>query len=73
MTMTMKCFAAVLAIGAMTGCEALREQAQVRGADVLSADGGSRPDGGGDCEGCRRKWTAKPDGGVNSPPWTGGP
>jgi len=70
---TMKCLGAVLAIGVLTGCEALREQAQVRGADVLSAEGSPRPASEAGCEGCRRKWSAKPDGGVNAPPWTGGP
>lgn len=67
MTTTMKWLMAVLVVGTLTGCEALREQAQVRGADVLSTDGSTQA--GEDCAGCRRKWSAKPDGGVNGPPW----
>jgi hypothetical protein len=67
MKTTMKCMMAVLVFGTLTGCEALREQAQVRGAEVLSS--GDSPQTGDACVGCRRKWSAKPDGGVNGPPW----
>jgi hypothetical protein len=74
MKTTMKCLLVVLAIGALGGCETLREQTQVRGVDVLSSGGSStgtdeapQPD----CQACRRKWSARPDGGVNGPPWIG--
>lgn len=71
MKTTMKCLMVVLAIGTLSGCEALREQAQVRGVDVLSADGASQTNGSTpeECPTCRRKWSARPDGGVNGPPW----
>lgn len=66
----MKLMVVGLALGTMTGCEALREQAQVRGVDALSADSrGTEQQSPEDCDGCRRKWSAKPGGGVNGPPW----
>ncbi len=74
MKTTMKCVIVVLAMGVLGGCETLREQTQVRGVDVLSSGGSSagtdetpQPD----CPTCRRKWSARPDGGVNGPPFTG--
>lgn len=68
MKYTMKLMAVVLAVGTITGCEAWREQAEARGIDTIANDGGSRQ-AGEDCDGCRRKWSAKPQGGVNGPPW----
>jgi len=71
---TMKCVMVVLVIGVLGGCETLREQAQVRGVDVLSSGGASTDEDGAtqeECPTCRRKWSARPDGGVNGPPWTG--
>jgi len=73
MKTTMKCMMVVLAIGVLGGCEALREQTQVRGVDVLSSGGSSTSTDGAprECPTCRRKWSSRPDGGVNGPPWTG--
>lgn len=65
----MKLIVVSLALGTLTGCEALREQTQVRGADVVQ-QGGESQQAGEDCTGCRRKWSAKPGDGVNGPPLT---
>jgi hypothetical protein len=63
-----KIIAVAVAFGAMTGCEAWREQAEARGLGTIAQDGGAEQDDQ-DCDGCRRKWSAKPQGGVNAPPW----
>lgn len=69
MKTTMKCMFVALALGTMTGCETMiREFAQIRGADATDAAEGATPTEES-CPGCRRRWTAKPDGGVNGPPW----
>lgn len=68
MKYTFKLMMVALALGTVTGCETWREQAEARGFDTVERDGGSA-NTGEDCEGCRRKWSAKPQGGVNAPPW----
>lgn len=73
MKTTMKCMMVALAVGMMGGCETLREQTQVRGVDVLSSGGAATgtDETPQECPTCRRKWSARPDGGVNGPPWSG--
>lgn len=71
MKTTMKCLMVALVLGTLGGCEVAREQTQVRGVDVLSSGAQGSNDGSSqeECPTCRRKWSARPDGGVNGPPW----